>query len=77
MVTVAAGALLGWAFSGTLTSIFTGMTVWGAVMFGASLGSLVGGFIAQRNISDYDNSPTYSFGPISNTMSQLVPIPVI
>ncbi|OFB66124.1 hypothetical protein JS79_03000 [Synergistes jonesii] len=46
-------------------------------MFGASLGSLVGGFIAQRNISDYDNSPTYSFGPISNTMSQLVPIPVI
>lgn len=73
MVTIAVGALLGWAFSGALIGWGIVTTAFGAIMLGASLGSL----FASREMGDFSSSPTYSFGPISNTMSQLVPIPVI
>lgn len=73
MVTVVAGALLGWAFSGALIGWGLVTTAFGAIMLGASLGSL----FVSREMGDFSSSPTYSFGPISNTMSQLVPIPVI
>lgn len=73
MVTIAVGALLGWAFSGALIGWGIVTTAFGAIMLGASLGSL----FMPRDMGDFSNSPTYSFGPISNTMSQLVPIPVI
>ena len=73
MVTIAVGALLGWAFSGALIGWGLVTTAFGAIMLGASLGSL----FMPRDMGDFSSSPTYSFGPISNTMSQLVPIPVI
>lgn len=73
MVTIAVGALLGWAFSGALIGWGIVTTAFGAIMLGASLGSL----FVSREMGDFSSSPTYSFGPISNTMSQLVPIPVI
>ncbi|MDO5116180.1 MAG: phage tail protein, partial [Synergistaceae bacterium] len=73
MVTIAVGALLGWAFSGVLIGWGIVTTAFGAIMLGASLGSR----FMPRDTSDFSSSPTYSFGPISNTMSQLVPIPVI
>lgn len=73
MVTMAVGALLGWAFSGALVGWGLVTTAFGAIMLGASLGSL----FMPRDAGDFSSSPTYSFGPISNTMSQLVPIPVI
>lgn len=73
MVTMAVGALLGWAFSGALIGWGLVTTAFGAIMLGASLGSL----FMPRDMGDFSSSPTYSFGPISNTMSQLVPIPVI
>jgi len=75
MATVIGGALLGWAFSGSLVAAHLVTTVWGAVMLGASLGSL---FVNVTNdFGDYSSSPNYSFGAVSNTMSQLLPIPVI
>jgi hypothetical protein len=73
MVTIAVGALLGWAFSGALIGWGIVTTAFGAIMLGASLGSL----FMPRDMGDFSSSPTYGFGPISNTMSQLVPIPVI
>lgn len=73
MVTIAVGALLGWAFSGALIGWGIVTTAFGAIMLGASLGSL----FMPRDMGDFSSSPTYSFGPISNTMSQLIPIPVI
>ena len=73
MVTIAVGALLGWAFSGALIGWGIVTTAFGAIMLGASIGSL----FVKQDVSDLSNSATYSFGPISNTMSQLVPIPVI
>ncbi len=74
MVTVAIGALAGWAFSGGLIAAQIVANVWGAIALGASLGSL---FVSHDFDADFSNSPNYSFGPISNTMSQLVPIYVI
>lgn len=73
MVTVAIGALVGWAFSGALIGLGLVTTAFGAIALGASLGSL----FVSRDIGDYSSSPNYSFGPISNTMSQLVPIFVV
>ena len=74
MVTAAIGALVGWAFSGGLVAAHIVANVWGAIALGASLGSL---FVSRDFDADFSNSPNYSFGPISNTMSQLVPIYVI
>ena len=74
MVTVAIGALAGWAFSGALVAAEIVANVWGTIALGASLGSL---FVSHDFDADFSNSPNYSFGPISNTMSQLVPIYVI
>ena len=73
MVTVAIGALAGWAFSGALIGMGLVTTAFGAIALGASLGSL----FASHDSMDLSSSPNYSFGPISNTMSQLVPIYVI
>ena len=73
MVTALAGALLGWAFSGALIGWGLVTTAFGAIMLGASLGSL----FMPLEMGDLSTSATYSFGPISNTMSQLIPIPVI
>lgn len=75
MVTVAIGALAGWAFSGALVAAEIVANVWGAIALGASLGNL---FVTHEfDASDFASSPNYSFGPISNTMSQLVPIFVV
>ena len=73
MVTAAIGALVGWAFSGSLIAAGIVTTAFGAIALGASLGSL----FASHDSMDLSSSPNYSFGPISNTMSQLVPIYVI
>ena len=73
MVTAAIGALVGWAFSGSLIAAGIVTTAFGAIALGASLGSL----FASHDSADLSSSPNYSFGPISNTMSQLVPIYVI
>lgn len=73
MVTVAIGALAGWAFSSALIGLGLVTTAFGAIALGASLGSL----FVSRDVGDYSSSPNYSFGPISNTMSQLVPIFVV
>lgn len=75
MVTAAIGALAGWAFSGSLIAAHVVASVWGAIALGASIGSLFASH--DFDSSDFANSPNYSFGPISNTMSQLVPIYVI
>lgn len=73
MVTAAIGALVGWAFSGSLIAAGIVTTAFGAIALGASLGSL----FASHDSMDMSSSPNYSFGPISNTMSQLVPIYVV
>lgn len=73
MVTAAIGALVGWAFSGSLIAAGIVTTAFGAIALGASLGSL----FASHDSMDLSSSPNYSFGPISNTMSQLVPIYVV
>jgi len=77
MVTAIIGGLIGWGIGAAAgLTMTTAFTIWQAVMIGMSLGSLVGGLIQQNN-ANYDSSPTYSFGQISNTMSQNLPIPVI
>lgn len=73
MVTAVIGALAGWAFSSALIGMGLVTTAFGAIALGASLGSL----FASHDSMDLSSSPNYSFGPISNTMSQLVPIYVI
>lgn len=69
----AIGALLGFAFSGSIIGAGLAATWLGAVMLGASIGSL---FDAQE-IDFGSSTPNYSFGQLSNTKSQLLPVPVV
>ena len=69
----AIGALLGAVFSSTITGWGLATTWPGAVMIGASIGSL---FDAQE-IDLGSSTPNYAFGQLSNTKSQLLPVPIV
>ncbi len=69
----AIGALLGAAFSSTIIGWGLATTWLGAVMIGASIGSL---FDAQE-IDLGSSTPNYAFGQLSNTKSQLLPVPIV
>lgn len=69
----AIGALLGAVFSSTIIGWGLAATWLGAVMIGASIGSL---FDAQE-IDLGSSTPNYSFGQLANTKSQLLPIPIV
>ncbi len=68
---VAAGALLGLISTGGGAYLF-GATLWASVLTGASLGYA----FSSQDIPG-TTSPTYSFGEISNTKTQLLPVPVV
>jgi len=68
-----AGALVGWAFSGSIIAAGLATSVLGAVLIGASIGSL----FDAPDLDIGNTTPNYSFGPISNTKSQLLPIPLV
>jgi len=72
----AIGAIVG-AVAGAGGLVLAGFTAGTMWMAGAAIGSLfdtkIGSFDAVRDTQ----SPTYSFGPISNTMSQLLPVPLV
>ena len=63
----AIGALVGWAFSGSIIAAGLATSVLGAVLIGASIGSL----FDAPDLDIERTTPNYSFGPISNTKSQL------
>lgn len=71
MALVAAGALIG------------AISVGGAYLFGATLvasmlaGAAIGSLFEMANIDLEFQSPTYSFGPTSNSKTQVLPIPVV
>ena len=67
------GGLLGWAFSGSIIAAGLATSILGAVMIGASIGSL----FDAPDLDIGSTTPNYSFGPISNTKSQLLPIPLV
>lgn len=67
------GALAGWAFSGSIIAAGLATSILGAVMIGASIGSL----FDTPDLDLGSTTPNYSFGPISNTKSQLLPIPIV
>ena len=69
----AIGALLGAAFSSTIIGWGLATTWIGAMMIGASIGSL---FDAQE-IDLGSSTPNYAFGQLSNTKSQLLPVPIV
>lgn len=72
----AIGALLGMAFGTTMAAgvTFLGYTAGTMWMLGASIGSL----FDQVDVGDLSGStPTYSFGELSNTMTQLLPVPIV
>lgn len=62
------GAAIGWGIGGTTT----------AAMIGFSLGNSYDNYKEQKELmSSISSSPTYSFGPISNTKSHEIPIPIV
>jgi len=69
----AIGALLGAVFSGSIIGWGLATTWIGAVMIGASIGSL---FDAQE-IDLGSSTPNYAFGQLANTKSQLLPVPIV
>ncbi|HCL78937.1 MAG TPA: hypothetical protein DIC53_03095, partial [Synergistaceae bacterium] len=73
----AIGALLGFVLSGTGLGIgiagFLGISVGTLWMVGASLGSLFDGPDTDLG----DSTPNYTFGQLSNTKSQMLPIPIV
>ena len=82
MPAAAIGALVGglgfFAAGGTVAA---GLAVFGmtlglmqCIMIGASLGSL---FISNSMDLSSGATPNYTFGPRSNTKSQLLPIPIV
>jgi len=73
----AIGALLGFAFSGALAgagifSIF-GMGIGTLWLVGASIGSL----FDAPSLDIGGSTPNYAFGQLSNTKSQLLPVPIV
>lgn len=71
------GAIAGAAAAGTAA----GVTVAAGAMIGFSVGNSYDNYKEakefQESMNQSKNSPTYSFGPISNTKSHQIPIPVI
>lgn len=74
----AVGAFLGWAFTGfaamgtTISFLGMSMTAFGVVMMGASLGSL----FDAPSLDMGGATPNYNFGPLSNSKTQLLPVPI-
>lgn len=73
----AIGALLGLAFSSTAIGVglagFLGVSVGTLWLVGASIGSL----FDAPSIDLGGSTPNYAFGQLSNTKSQLLPIPIV
>ena len=69
----AIGALLGFAFSSTIIGWGLAASWLGAVIIGASIGSL----FDAPSIDLSGSTPNYAFGQLSNTKSQLLPIPIV
>ena len=73
----AIGALLGLAFSGTAIGVglagLLGVSVGTLWLVGASIGSL----FDAPSIDLGGSTPNYAFGQLSNTKSQLLPVPIV
>lgn len=69
----AIGALIGAAFSSTIIGWGLAATWLGAMMIGASIGSL----FDAPSLDIGGSTPNYSFGQLSNTKSQLLPVPIV
>jgi hypothetical protein len=65
------GAVFGFA-TGGFTLWGTTFNVFQAMMMGASIGSL----FDQQSLDFGSSSPNYSFGPVTNSKSQLLPVPI-
>ena len=74
------GALVGIAAGAAAASTAAGVTVAAGAMIGFSVGNSYDNYKEakefQESMNQSKNSPTYSFGPISNTKSHQIPIPV-
>jgi len=75
------GALVGIAAGAAAASTVTGVTVAAGAMIGFSVGNSYDNYKEakefQESMNQSKNSPTYSFGPISNTKSHQIPVPVV
>jgi hypothetical protein len=76
-----AGALVGIAAGAAAASTAAGVTVAAGAMIGFSVGNSYDNYKEakefQESMNQSKNSPTYSFGPISNTKSHQIPVPVV
>lgn len=71
------GLLVG-AAAGAAVGAATGVAVGTAVGVGMSLGHAYDNYQRKKEIeAKMNQSPTYSFGPVSNTKSQQLPIPIV
>ena len=75
------GALVGIAAGAAAASTAAGVTVAAGAMIGFSVGNSYDNYKEakefQESMNQSKNSPTYSFGPISNTKSHQIPVPVV
>lgn len=76
------GALIGAAFGAIGGGIAAGMTIFGLTMswsVGMMLGGSIGALFDKSNL-DFGvgtNTPNYAFGTLSNTKTQLLPVPIV
>lgn len=81
MVSAVVGALIGTMVTGTTAGVASawifGSTLWASVIAGALIGASFGGLLDAVNFDTTSSSPTYAFGPVSNSKTQKLPIPVI
>jgi len=75
------GALVGLAAGAAAASTAASVTVAAGAMIGFSVGNSYDNYKEakefQESMNQSKNSPTYSFGPISNTKSHQIPVPVV
>ena len=73
-----ATAIIGGIVAGAAYTAFTTAASWALMTFltCVSIGMSIGALFIQNDF-DYSSSPTYSFGSISNSMSQNLPIPIV
>lgn len=76
------GALIGAAFGALGGGIYAGQIIWGmtmswvgGMMIGASIGSLFDKTDLDFGVGT--NTPNYAFGPVTNTKTQLLPVPIV
>jgi hypothetical protein len=75
------GALVGAIAGAAAASTVTGVTIAAGISLGFSVGNSYDNYKEakefEESMNQSKNSPTYSFGPISNTKSHQIPVPVV